>query len=338
MKTKTTLIIILSTSLLIFCIGAYFIYLNETRSIQNKVEESFYLALSTDMDKRLKDTSFFYSYASDSKEKTDKIKMFSSDTTTLLKKDGVDELSVEKKYMNAIQTILKFETPIDINILDSTFLSILNSHNIPAITKTIYTEKEQNIHIESEFPTNNYKIIFKTKPFIFGMTDEMSAQGFAKVPFSFLLVLSKSYYMLLAGILLIIDILIYYIFKQRNKPLRSQYDIFNILNNENSNLLFLSQTISFDPDKHVVYYKEKYSLQLTKQQGKLLNCFLKAADFYLSNQQLEISLWGTEMYSVSRRQQAINRLRDALKTIPELQIENVRGVGYQLTCADKDKE
>ena len=83
---------------------------------------------------------------------------------------------------------------------------------------------------------------------------------------------------------------------------------------------------TIDETSMQIYYKEK-SLELSKKEYELLLFFLRNSNKTLPKEQIIDAVWGrSESGSEGAIRVYINRLK---QHIPELKIENIRGIGYR---------
>jgi two-component system alkaline phosphatase synthesis response regulator PhoP len=89
----------------------------------------------------------------------------------------------------------------------------------------------------------------------------------------------------------------------------------------------------FDFPKQQLQFKDESSNQLTHREAHLLFHLLKNKNQVLERSLILNKLWGTDDFFTARSMDVfITKLRKKLKRDENIQIINVRGFGYKLTC------
>jgi len=90
---------------------------------------------------------------------------------------------------------------------------------------------------------------------------------------------------------------------------------------------------TFDFPKQQLQYKTEVYIQLTHRESHLLFHLLKNKNQVLDRSLILNKLWGTDDFFTARSMDVfITKLRKKLKKDENIQIINVRGFGYKLTC------
>ena len=99
-----------------------------------------------------------------------------------------------------------------------------------------------------------------------------------------------------------------------------------------SEILELGDYMFDFPKQHLQYKSEDY-IQLTHRESHLLFHLLKNKNQVLDRSLILNKLWGTDDFFTARSMDVfITKLRKRLKKDKNIQIINVRGFGYKLTC------
>ncbi len=88
---------------------------------------------------------------------------------------------------------------------------------------------------------------------------------------------------------------------------------------------------TFDFKNLIIHYKEQ-TIKLTQREGELMQQLYNNKNSVISRKDLLERVWGKEDYFLGRSMDVfISRLRKHLSCDPNVQIENVHGVGFRLT-------
>jgi DNA-binding response OmpR family regulator len=90
---------------------------------------------------------------------------------------------------------------------------------------------------------------------------------------------------------------------------------------------------TFNFPKQLLLYKSEDTIKLTHREAHLLFHLLKNKNQVLDRSLILNKLWGTDDFFTARSMDVfITKLRKKLKKDENIQILNVRGFGYKLTC------
>lgn len=328
MKYNLLIVLILTIGFTFLWKGGNKIYKKEIIEISNIIEKCFESAILIDITQRVDETGMPHHSGIINGPPSPNITLTTEDTTIVIPKKGRDYIeNAEQKRNRFFQTIMIIENPPRASLLDSLFQKVLNENNIYGKTAIKYTLKESNTTTYS-CDSTRLRSYDTSEERLLGLMDEISVQYFIKVSLFSALMNNKKQSLILFFTWLILTALFIGIVEiKRRKDIQKTftYDPPEIL-------FYISNTLSFDAEKGTIYYGENESLQLTDQLAKLFLCFLQSSNYFLSIEKMEDIMRGDIMAGRSWRNQIIKRLRDTLKPVSEIKIENIRGIGYQLVC------
>lgn len=96
----------------------------------------------------------------------------------------------------------------------------------------------------------------------------------------------------------------------------------------------LKENVFFNADQGVLSVDGK-EIKMRKQAGRLLEMFLNAENYELSDAAIMEQLWAKGSETAEKLQQAISRLRSSLKGVPSIQLIRLSTYSYKL-CIDTD--
>lgn len=324
MKRFSPTVAILICSMILLIVSGSLIYRNENRVLRK--ESKLYLdrALSVDMSNRLKETDSDLIYAHTFDNSSDSTYIRNNDSITFPENIASSQLSINSKFQNVIQSFLLHKNPININTLDSLFLSILGINNISAQTMLRYIDNTTKQIYESELGSKISTPIYAFDNIYLGLQNEITIQGFVKL--SPLCVISKAkrqFTIVYSTLFLLAGILIFIVSRRKIGYIVPSTGEYNI-----------TKDISFDMDKLSLRHRDE-NIALTPQSAKIFKLLLESPDYFIGYEELGHAMWGNLEKARDRRDKAINRLRESLEPIPNLHIACVWTSGYQLIIGSK---
>lgn len=306
------------------------LYSYQREYVISEIKDCFHNAVSNDLTIRWKKLDLpIYHHVS--AKKTD-------DSIAVKNKEGAKTIpafektiSEDEKYKSILQTTLRYENPVNANALDSIYQVGLREQNLLVKTAVCYTDKVSGEVYKSNNDTFFYKKTYLLPPVVTGIEKEIVLQAFADVTFFSVIRNSIALFAGWAILCVVLVILaVSFLYKNTKQVVTISGD--ELLEKEDVEIQITDDLI-LNAELRVLRYGESI-ISLTDQSISLLKLFLSHKDYFVSNDDIRKHLWGTIDYSESCRSQAIKRLRDSLKGIPVLHIENLRGVGFCLKIDD----
>ncbi|GEM_PF-3639274 len=342
MKKIIELILTISATSVLLSIGLNCIFNNQISLVKNKFQDEFERIIWIEMEKRIEDSGIPISFSSLPAQKSDILKINNKGEIKALEKDSTyNEQTVIQRRKQALQTSLKeIKLPVQIITLDSLYTNILKREN-PLIEACVRYIDNENGNIVDSKPASKVYAAYHTPIIQLGLKKEMSIQGFYTLPFSYILwetripvVFSVGVWLLITGGL--IFLLIYYRKKKEKSivylPVKEMEKV-----EEKDILLKISDAIYFHPQKAEIHYNRKNIITLSGQLALLFQAFIEAPGNFISYEQIDNILgWEKMDKTTNRRGQVINRLKDTLKSIPEMAIENYNKKGYRLVIVENE--
>ena len=235
--------------------------------------------------------------------------------------DSIRALPEEEKLKIIRETLLVGKHPINPDTLNSCFQQTLQNRGLFLSTGIRYTEVENNktqysgtdtTFFASAYPLNEYKT---------GIFNEIAVQAYVKVPFT--TVVGKAGIGLLIPLfawLALVCLYIMYLYKAIKKK-RAEAKL--------TDADRIREMLRFNMEKTGIQYRNQ-EIKLPPTLAQLVSLFLNKTDFFLTKEEIVNELWGDLEDSSNRISQTINRLRNTLSIIPELEIESIRGTGYRI--------
>lgn len=324
--------------LFLFCIGGYVIFFQEKKEILNDIEKIFQEALALDMNNRVKETKAPFFFGPSEINPSENYEITVEDSVVAINKGEENKsLLIDEKIFFAMQTILHMENPIKVEELDSLFRLSLYNNGLRSQTAIKLTDNQKKqVQQSAEKLVGQYT--FSTKERNLGIHDEITIQGFVRMS-AFDIFLKAKLSLLVWGVVcLVVIMFVLFFIKNRRKKVSKATEYMpidtvkpdkmdEIQPIKKSHLIRISENILFDSERGRISYHDSQVLELTEQPTLLFIAFLEAPDNFLSHEKVEKLIGGG---GKDRRAQSIKRLRETLKPIPELSIENLWGAGYHL--------
>ncbi|MDH6534695.1 hypothetical protein D0T51_10255 [Parabacteroides sp. 52] len=335
MKKTIELVLTILTSSILLCIGVCLIFNREKSLIGEKFQYIFEDTIGIEMEKRVEDSNTFVSFRSQSVQKTDVLEINNEGKVKVLEKDSLyKQLTFEEKRKLFLQTYLKeIEYPIQIITLDSLYTNKLKEESPLIETGVRYIDNENGNITDSKL-TNQVYAAYSTTLVELGIEKEMSVQGFYTLPLPYVLWRTRiPVILLLVGWFLVTGLFLFLPLYRRRKMKKNivYVPVKEMKKGEEDVLLKITDAIYYHPQKAEIHYYQEMILTLSGQAALLFQAFIESSDAFLSYEEIDTLLgWESEDKIRRRRAQAINRLKEMLKPIPEIRIENQNRKGYQL--------
>jgi len=333
---KVKILVISIFFICLYLIGGTIICDHNSQPIKTDINKIFFDATISELTHRIESSGVPIFWGTEVGE-TDRDSIIieqENQTMAISKTEEYENLDRNTKIRNGIQTALYLiGLPLQTSVLDSLFQSRVYQIYPKVKTAIQYKDQVMDHIIESQINPEVYNK-FHTDTIHLGLDKEMYVLGFYTLPFSQIIMSSKTehlFFTLCWSITFFLSVfLIYY----RNKKIQTSYIFVKEAEEKETSLISLSQTLFYDPVKQEIRYHSKKIIPLRGNAQKLFPTFLNAPDYFLTNEQIDLSVWGHSVPN-NTRLQAIKRLRDNLNSIPEFQIENYQGRGYQLQITEK---
>jgi|GEM_PF-1595879 len=334
--TKKTIITLFI--LLISILGCYYIqssYQIIKKKSKEKIVEAFNEAIEIDKNSRFKQLNVPFLIGSSPQEASEysTIKEDGKPTIKIKKTQRMKQLSSSEKINNGFQSYLHSNNPIKAETLDSIFQNELIKEIPDAQTYVCYTDNLNKRIFYSRKDTFNLDSGISTAKLNYGVRNEITLQGFAILPLSYIIYQGSDYFLtiILSWLTLILLLISAIKFLTKKKESTSESKIFISKNNEEPVFhIQITNSIFFDTSQYQLIQKNNFT-PLTKQSGQILELLLKSPDKYLPYGVIINQLWGPIGDNGQERlMQAIKRLRENLEEFPSISIENIRGAGYRL--------
>lgn len=330
MKKKTRVAIFGFAGCFVLIIGIW-LYFCQKSHVNSEIKDCFHNAVSEDITIRWKKLGWPIHTNMSTKDIGDSI--------VIENREGVktvpafeNTMSEDEKFRCILQTILRYENPVNTNALDSIYQTRLKDRNIFISTAVCYTDKVLDKVYKSSNDTSFYKKAYLLPSVVTGIEKEIVLQAFADV--TFFSVVRNSTALFFVWCFICITFLfstVSFLYKNPKQIVAINGE--GLLMKKETEVQIMDDLI-LDTELRVLKYG-KLTKRLTDQSVLLLKLFLSHHDHFLSNDDIRNHLWGTIEFSDSRRNQSIKRLRDALGEIPVLHIENIRGMGFRLIIDDE---
>lgn len=246
---------------------------------------------------------------------------------TLTNIDSIRALSMEQKIRILGETNILRENPVNPDSLNACIQRILHDRNISVSTGIRYTEVENDNTFYSGTDTLFFATAHPMEEYRTGLFNEIAVQMYVKIPFSTRV--KRVDLNLVIPVIGWLSFLILYIvcvnlFLQRAKIRKEK----TVLSRSDPRKL-----IRIDKAKNLLSYNDQ-TIELPPNLTQLVVLFLDKPDYFLTQKEIIDELWKGVDVSQNRISQTMSRLRTALEPIPELRIENVRGVGFRIVFFD----
>ncbi|WP_293716719.1 winged helix-turn-helix domain-containing protein [uncultured Parabacteroides sp.] len=345
------LYLIIAVSVIAIGIGYWFSY-----SLRTKVTETWKQTLWEDCTNRMREIDVKKIHILSPTVSSD-IKIETEDKTLHLKKDGTTSLTTAEKDFLADQYYLSLKNPVKIETLDSlfrlklmengfTFKTAVSLYNNETAKKTFYGQED--VKVLHDYLKLTYKVDIR---------DVILLEGYVKGGWLENLLWGKGYYILLS--LIIFGALVLLVLEKKklkclkqsvpeNKLLeaipltlpvefvRQNVELITepVLEEKHIqpglNLQPTAIVIFLDEEKHSLVYEDKV-IPLAPKVFGLFYLLAQGKDYFQSYDFLLQNLWSDEETADKKHlEQLVIRLRKDLKDIPWLNIDTIRGSGYQI--------
>lgn len=317
--------------ILVICfIYGIFIYIHYNESVKRLLNESsdvFNNVIDTDQDIRLKEINIPMSFGIVPEDTVTQITFEREGHPPIYKErtDSIKQLSYTIKHNNMIQTVLFYENPINVNILDSLFQIKLHEKDIKAKTAIQYTNHTEYKTLYSNSDTLSYKDFFAFPKITLGVGNEMALQAFIRLS---PITVVRNAGPAIGGITFIwavlMSISIYFALKKEKivavteQPRRSRIQI--------------TDNICLETDRNCLIYNQK-EIELTELYTKFLSVLLHSPDYFAGYEELIQELYGNieKRVGKERLSQLVKRIRvEVLTLVPEIELKNIPQKGYTI--------
>jgi len=263
----------------------------------------------------------------------------STPKTYIIKNNYETTIPNPDSLQHIYQTLLYHVNPINVVALDSIFNNRLKKTGLNTKTAIRYTDNLTNKITMSLQDLSFLRQSYTTGIIKYGIREEISLEGFAELPVSYILYSGKDKFLSITIIwFLTIVAFIYCMLKQKslrtfNPDLEIKPTV--IISNNNCSHISICDSIYLNTSKFLLVRNET-TIPLTELLSKILLLFLNKQEHYLTYDEIIKEIWG-KINGQERLTQSIKRLRKNLKECPEISIENVRGYGYKLIIKPKLK-
>jgi DNA-binding winged helix-turn-helix (wHTH) protein len=247
------------------------------------------------------------------------------------KTDSVRQLSNVVIQNHMIQTVLLYENPINVNMLDSLFRTELQKKNIKAQTVIQYTDNTTNKTYYSNHDSLPKKDFDRLPEIIAGVDGEITLRAFVKLSPAGIVRNAAS---AMGGItfiwVILMSVFIYLALKKEK--------VAAVTEQTKQNRVRLTDNLLLETDKNCLIYKQK-EIKLTGQYTQFLSVLFHNSDHFASYEELIQKIYGKieEEAGKERLSQLVKRIRmDVFTSIPEVELENVPRKGYKVILAEKN--
>lgn len=337
--------IILTSFFLIVTIALGFLFYSSYISIEKRcckeIKKLFINTIAIDQNIRQKQPNIYYSIGSSIE--IDSVRSpcqhSSPKKTYIIKNNYETTIPNPDSLQHIYQTLLYHINPINVAALDSIFNNRLQKIGLNTKTAVKYTDNLTNKITMSLQNLSLLRPSYTTGIIKYGIREEISLEGFAELPVSYILYTGKDKFLSITIIwFMLIGVIIYCIFKQRslrtfNQDLQIKPSV--VISNNNCSHISICDSIYLNTSKFLLVRNDT-TIPLTELLSKILLLFLNKQEHYLTYDEIIKEIWG-EINGQERLTQSIKRLRKNIKECPEISIENVRGYGYRLIIKPKLK-
>jgi len=292
----------------IWIIGYFLIYKLSQSEIRKQIDKVWIQTVSANCKIRLAEVGLEY-IRGNGKKIPPTILIETKNRKTIFSKDEVIAFAdTEEKKLNALQTLLLEENPIQVNKLDNLFQKRLEEVNISTSTAVAYINVKNNQKQHSSVDTTFYKHAFATTEIKTGVDGSIILLGYADLSWEDCVKHAKIVFMLwfLCGIF--VEGMIFYL--KFIKPNKRQTLIYYVYNR-----------ILINGDK---------SIQLPPLEGSLLHLLLTCKNSQKGYDELLHNLWKEKDGNKKRLERVRYALDEKLKDMPGIQIRTISRHGYQL--------
>lgn len=315
----TIIMVILSCVILFFTKESILVI---ERNILFHVYHLFDKVLEEDYQRRMIGHKYSFINSVDNDWPQNGISVTTADGTRILSAniDSIQKLPLENKLRLLNESYLLYKHPINPDTLNLAFQNILRGHGYQFKTGICYTEAVKKKTVYSGTDTAFFISTYPLKEFKTGIFNEIAVQAYVKVPFT--VILEKGgfrFYIPVIFWVFLLSSYVIYVFKATKRKRTMQ--------NTKEELIDL---LILDKKKSCLHYKNQL-IKLTPSQTQLVGLFLEKPDYFLTKEEIINELWQGLDNPNNRLSQTIKRLREVLSSVKEIEIENVRGIGFRIT-------
>lgn len=226
------------------------------------------------------------------------------------------ELKSEEKQYRCDQSILLIENPIDIVVLDSLFNLTLQQNKInvnAALTYTVNNDKTIFSNPDLDF----YQSASALEPISTGVKDEIVIQTYIDIPFSYVINRNRNHFIILLAVFCLIIGIISTTRFSKIIPIKEKP----------RTLTKIKENLLFDREKGILYFNDDIQVSLINYKLKFFVLLLDSPGYFQTSEEMKKIVWG--IATPDRLNKTIERLRDDLQLIPDLEIIHEYG-GYRL--------
>lgn len=307
---------------------------------QSKMAEIWKQALQEDCENRMREVNAIKIHKFSSDTLSD-VKIKTERQTLQIRKKGSESLNTEEKNFIADQSYLSIKNPVIIEKLDSLFRMRLEENGFLFETAVLFRNEttgqnslysranEESLHSYLRLPC---KINFQGTLFLVGYVKGSWLENW---------LWGSVYYIVLSLLFVVLGGVLSLVLWKRRKTnvldkLIEQKDVKSIDKDTQPtstlNEQSIGHVITLDEKKNVVVFDDK-EIQLTPKVFGLFYQLSQGKGYFQSYEFLLKKLWVEEENTDKKNlEQLVNRLRKDLKDISCLNIDTVRGSGYQITA------
>lgn len=253
-----------------------------------------------------------------------------NDNTILTQKteDSGSITKNEKKYLCEQMYLVK-KNPIDPARLDSIFAEELHQNHILAQTAVIY--ECDGIKHYSNADSSFYASAYKLDDIVLELDHKIRLQGYIKLPFTHIIQQSRSLYFLTILIWLLLTGGATWLLLKKKKEEVPAIII-------PKGYIAISEKLLFNEKEGILKYLDRKDVVLSGYKLKLFISLLNENGHFIPIETIKDIVWADGMSTKNALIQTVKRLREDLRFIPDLKIENSREKGYRLQIKNKTKK
>lgn len=326
MEMKKGRFIVVFLLFLSISLGVYFLLSKIARDTKRKMlmntHTLFEEALLADFNERIKLVKEFYTgFISANWPENEILVTTTEGVRTIANVDSIRKLPLADKIRILTETYLVKQNPIDPDTLNARFQQILQDRGITIHSGIRYTEVETGKNNISKADAGFFTTAYPLEECKSGVFDEIVVQAYVKIPFITLVEHSggRIPVLLIVWMVLFVLVIIYFYHTTKKK----------VAQDEHAGTEQPRELLVLDEERRILTFNG-HEVQLTEHLAQLMALFLDKPDYFLTKQEIEQTFWPKMDNSTFRMSQLIKRLRDTLKSTPEIKIETIPQVGYRL--------
>jgi DNA-binding winged helix-turn-helix (wHTH) protein len=295
--------------------------------------DCFSEAVNKDRDFRLEETNMpiYFSYFPEDTANQITIEREGYPIIYKEKTDSVRQLSNVVMQNHAVQTVLLYENPINVNMLDSLFRTELQKKKIKAQTVIQHTNNTTNKTYYSHRDSLPKKGFDRLPEVIAGVDGEITLRAFVKLsPASIVRNTASAMGGVTFAWIILMSVFIYLALKKEK--------VAAVTEQPERNRVQFADNLYLEADRNCLIYKQK-EIKLTGQYTQFLSVLFNCPDHFAGYEELIRELYGEigNEAGKERLSQLAKRIRtDVFTSIPEVELKNVPRKGYKVILAEKN--